>query len=179
MTAASDSHRLMSNTPAIKGFNIDGQFYKFEDDNIAPAWEPYNNYSWRDMVLYKGNLYMCISSHQGSDLFDTSKWEQLSISEYIREIILDYGNIGATFDSISDKMQLFYDVLEDRLDPVVSFDFSNLSNDSFSENHLVGGQITFNFERDEQGRINRITNSRGADISVIWEYPDAEVQNPE
>ena len=164
---------------AIKGFNIDGQFYKFEDDNIAPAWEPNIYYGWDDMVLYDGYLFRCVSYHQSSDQFDTNKWEQLPISEYIKNVMPNYDVMDTIFNNISDQMALFYSVLEDRLDPVVSFDFSNLSNDSFSENHRIGGRVTFNFERDEQGRINRITNSRGADISVIWEQPDAEVQSLE
>ena len=45
---------------AIKGFQVGGIVYKYQDSNIASEFEPNIYYQTDDLRLYDGQLYKCI-----------------------------------------------------------------------------------------------------------------------
>ena len=161
----------VKNMPTIKGFNIDGNTYTYQDRNIAPEWVSGQNYGYGQIVYYNGLLYRCCAS-SSSDFFNYDSWEPITLSEAV-----NYYNIllREEFNDTLALIQYEGDTLVQTVShlitpPLVNIDLSEINEGNIYESYIDRGINLVHFEKDEEGRICQIHNSMDdSTVNIIWE----------
>lgn len=166
----------VKNMPTIKGFNIDGNTYTYQDENIAPEWVSGQWYDYGDIVYHNGELYRRYGSGYSGENFDGS-WESITLSDalnnyedYLREEFDDY------LDGIQYEGRLLLQAFSRSITPpLIGIDLSEVGEGNIYEFYADRSINMIHFEKDEEGRICQIQNDMdGSTVNIIWEKEEEQ-----